>query len=265
LLEPTLFGYAKGAFTGAITAKSGYFEDADSGTLFLDEIGELPLAAQAKLLRVLQEGEIERLGDERTRKVNVRLVAATNVNLQEAVAAGQFRRDLFYRLNIYPITIPPLRDRVADIPPLIDAMLTRFCSLHDKRVAGLTDKAMRALKVHPWPGNVRELENVIERGVILAPHNGWIEAEHLFVGPVPQESAHSSFTKEGVLEESSQAASADRLDLPDAVLDAGISLDTLEQELLQRAVKRAKGNLSAAARLLGITRPQLNYRLKKNA
>ena len=266
LIESELFGVERGAFTGAHASRAGKFERADGGTLFLDELGELPLAAQAKLLRVLQEGEIERLGDERARKVNVRLVAATNVNLQEAVAAGRFRRDLFYRLNVYPITIPPLRERIADIPPMVDAMVTRFCTLHDKRVAGVTDKAMRALKAHNWPGNVRELENVIERGVILSPHNGWIEAEHLFVGAIPQEeAAHSLIGKEGRLESRSASAAPAPADLPDAVLDAGIALDELEGELLQRAVQRAKGNLSAAARLLGITRPQLNYRLKKNA
>ncbi|ATE59314.1 sigma-54-dependent Fis family transcriptional regulator [Thauera sinica] len=265
LIESELFGVERGAFTGAHASRAGKFERADGGTLFLDELGELPLSAQAKLLRVLQEGEIERLGDERSRKVNVRLVAATNVNLQEAVADGRFRRDLFYRLNVYPITIPPLRERIADIPPLVDAMVTRFCTLHDKRVAGITDKAMRALKAHVWSGNVRELENVIERGVILAPHNGWIEAEHLFVGAIPREdTAHSSVSKEGRLESRPAHGAPASLDLPDAVLDSGIALDALECELLHRAVERAKGNLSAAARLLGITRPQLNYRLKKN-
>ncbi|KAI5916101.1 sigma-54-dependent Fis family transcriptional regulator [Thauera sp. 2A1] len=265
LIESELFGVERGAFTGAHASRAGKFERADGGTLFLDELGELPLSAQAKLLRVLQEGEIERLGDERSRKVNVRLVAATNVNLQEAVAAGRFRRDLFYRLNVYPITIPPLRERVADIPPLVEAMVARFCTLHDKRVAGVTDKAMRALKSHSWPGNVRELENVIERGVILAPHNGWIEVEHLFVGAVPQESAHASLGEDGLVASKPAAAGAPAdTDLPDAVLDSGMSLDSLENELLQRAVQRANGNLSAAARLLGLTRPQLNYRLKKN-
>lgn len=264
LIESELFGVERGAFTGAHASRPGKFERADGGTLFLDELGELPLAAQAKLLRVLQEGEIERLGDERTRKVNVRLVAATNVDLHNAVAEGRFRRDLYYRLNVYPITIPALRERAADIPPLVEAMVARFCSLHDKRVSGVTDKAMRALKAHSWPGNVRELENVIERGVILAPHNGWIEAEHLFVGPLPEETPHSSISSDGHLELPSSTSRGAPLNLPDAVLDSGIGLDALENELLQRAVKRANGNLSAAARLLGITRPQLNYRLKKN-
>ncbi|MDO9600580.1 MAG: sigma 54-interacting transcriptional regulator [Azoarcus sp.] len=262
LIESELFGVERGAFTGAHASRAGKFERADGGTLFLDEVGELPLSAQAKLLRVLQEGEIERLGDERTRKVNVRLVAATNVDLQQAVAAGRFRRDLFYRLNVYPVTIPPLRERVSDIPPLVEAMIERFCSLHGKRVAGITDKAMHALKCHSWPGNVRELENVLERGVILAPQNGLIEVEQLFIGAAPQFGLQAGVSESGKLEES---LPGNGHDLPGAVLDAGIALEDFEQTLLQRAVERAGGNLSAAARLLGMTRPQLNYRLKKQS
>ena len=262
LVESELFGVERGAFTGAHAARTGKFERADGGTLFLDEIGELPLAAQAKLLRVLQEGEIERLGDERVRKINVRIVAATNVDLHQAVTEGRFRRDLFYRLNVYPVTIPPLRERAADIPPLVEAMLTRFCSLHGKRVNGLTDKAIRALRLHNWPGNVRELENVIERGVILAPHNGMIEVEHLFASPTP-EMLLTGISQAGELEASQPCSLNSLSSLTDAVLDAGIALENFEQELLQCAVRRADGNLSAAARLLGMSRPQLNYRLKK--
>jgi DNA-binding NtrC family response regulator len=263
LIESELFGVEKGAFTGAHASRAGKFERADGGTLFLDEVGELPLSAQAKLLRVLQEGEVERLGGEQTRKINVRLVAATNVDLHEAVEAGRFRRDLFYRLNVYPVVIPPLRERVADIPPLVEAMITRFCSLHDKRVAGITDKAMRALTAQRWPGNVRELQNVLERGVILAPQNGWIEVEHLFVSNVPA-APQSGVGEDGQLEEpAANHPATENGGLQDAVLDAGIGLDDFEQTLLRRAVERANGNLAAAARLLGITRPQLNYRLKK--
>lgn len=261
LIESELFGVERGAFTGAHASRAGKFERADGGTLFLDEVGELPLSAQAKLLRVLQEGEVERLGDERTRKVNVRLVAATNVDLQAAVNAGTFRRDLYYRLNVYPVTIPPLRERTADIPALVEAMISRFETLHGKRLAGISDKAMRALKSHAWPGNVRELENVLERGVILAPPNGLIEVEHLFLGPV-FESAHQHRIGEAGLLEAQQTGKAE--DLPGALLDAGVDLETFEQTLLERAVERAGGNLSAAARLLGITRPQLTYRLKKH-
>ena len=266
LIESELFGVEKGAFTGAHAARAGKFERADGGTLFLDEVGELPLSAQAKLLRVLQEGEIERLGSEQTRKINVRLVAATNVNLHDAVEEGRFRRDLFYRLNVYPVTIPPLRERIADIPALVDGMIARFCSLHDKRVAGITDKAMNALKAQHWPGNVRELQNVLERGVILAPGNGWIEVEHLFIGGAPVMPPQAGVGADGKLREPQARLPtvAAEGDVHDALLDAGIPLEDFEQSLLRRAVERANGNLAAAARLLGMTRPQLNYRLKKH-
>lgn len=192
LVESELFGVERGAFTGAHASRAGRFERAEGGTLFLDEIGELPLSAQAKLLRVLQEGEIERVGDDQTRKIDVRLVAATNVELKQAVEAGHFRRDLYYRINVHPVTIPPLRERATDIPPLAEAMILRFCTLHDKRLLGVTDKALQALAAHDWPGNIRELENVIERGVILAPQNGWIETEHLFLGPLPSKHTRRS-------------------------------------------------------------------------
>ena len=259
LIESELFGVEKGAFTGAHASRAGKFERAESGTLFLDEIGELPLAAQAKLLRVLQEGEIERLGDDRVRKINVRLVAATNVDLQSAVKAGRFRGDLYYRLNVYPVRIPPLRERCADIQPLVESMLHRFSALHDKRVAGITDKAWRALKNYSWPGNVRELENIIERGVILTPQNEWIEIEHLFTEPQDFGTIQHTIDDSGNLADA--AAAMENLCL--RFMETGIGLDDLEEALIQHAVKESKGNLSGAARMLRITRPQLNYRLKK--
>jgi len=262
LIESELFGVERGAFTGAHAPRAGKFERADGGTLFLDEVGELSLSAQAKLLRVLQEGEIERLGGEQVRKINVRLVAATNVDLQQAVAAGRFRRDLFYRLNVYPIHIPPLRERISDIPLLVEAMIERFQSLHGKKIAGISDKAMLALKAYHWPGNVRELENVIERGVILAPNHGTIEVEHLFVGNGSEEARAHVLGTSGGLEEKSGETHAD---LADALLERGVPLESFERMVLHRAVERAKGNLSAAARLLGLTRPQLSYRLKKES
>jgi DNA-binding NtrC family response regulator len=260
LIEAELFGVEKGAYTGATTSRMGKFERADGGTLFLDEVGELPLAAQAKLLRVLQEGEIERLGDERTRKINVRLVAATNVDLQKAVKEGRFRSDLYYRLAIYPVVIPPLRERVSDIPPLVQGMLERFSALHSKRLLGVTDKAMGALKAYAWPGNVRELENLIERGVILAPQHDWIQLEHLFVGQADAETRPDRIGKAGALEADT---AADQASLVEGILKSGLTLDQLEQLLLHYAVDQAGGNLSGAARILGITRPQLSYRLKR--
>lgn len=260
LIESELFGVEKGAFTGAHASRMGKFERADGGTLFLDEVGELPLPAQAKLLRALQEGEIERLGDERTRKVNVRVVAATNVDLHCAVKSGRFRSDLYYRLNVYPIQIPPLRERVADIPLLAEALLKKFTVLHEKRLTGITDKALNALKAYPWPGNIRELENLIERGVILAPHDAWIELEHLFPAFDAMQVEGTGINPSGALEEQKPQASAA---LCDAIFDSGLSLDDLESLLLRESVNRASGNLAGAARLLGLTRPQLTYRLRR--
>ena len=181
LVESELFGVEKGAFTGALVSRPGRFERADGGTLFLDEIGDLPASAQAKLLRVLQEGEIERLGDQKTRKINVRLVAATNANLQDQVKEGRFRSDLYYRLNAYQILIPPLRERKQDIPLLAKHFLARHTAVHGKKLRGFTDKAKRALLGYPWPGNIRELQNTVERGVILAPGGTRIEVNHLFM------------------------------------------------------------------------------------
>jgi len=261
LVESELFGVEKGAYTGAHATRIGKFERAEGGTLFLDEIGELPLAAQAKILRVLQEGEIEHLGDDKTRKVNVRIVAATNVDLQAAVKHGKFRADLFYRLNVYPIVIPPLRERTLDIPPMVTAMMEKFNALHNKRAAGITDKAMKALTAYQWPGNVRELENMIERGIILAPQDGWIELDHLFPSLNAPDETDASISDTGALEEKRPPLQAR---LCDAFLAAGLSLDEAETMLLTEAVERSSGNLAGAARMLGLTRPQLTYRLKRN-
>ena len=257
LVEAELFGVEKGAYTGAHALRIGRFERADGGTLLLDEVGELPLAAQAKLLRVLQEGEIERVGGEVTRKVNVRLVAATNVNLQQAVQAGRFRADLLYRLNVYPICIPPLRERKTDIEPLAQGMLARFCAQHNKRVLGFEERALQALQQHDWPGNVRELENLVERGVILAPQAGMVEVEHLF--PTPPDAVQTSLDAQGHL---AKLPSAQDSDLCARILDSGSPLEEIDALVLDLAVARARGNLSEAARLLGMTRPQLAYRLK---
>ncbi|MFM2370376.1 MAG: hypothetical protein RIS85_98, partial [Pseudomonadota bacterium] len=163
LIESELFGTEAGAYTGAQQARAGRFARADGGTLFLDEIGDLPYPAQVKLLRVLQTGEIERLGGDRAQKVDVRLVAATNVDLARAVADGRFRADLFYRLNPYPIDLPALRERACDIPLFVDALLERITARHRRPVRGLSDRAMAAMKAYDWPGNIRELENVLER------------------------------------------------------------------------------------------------------
>ena len=258
LIESELFGAEKGAFTGAGAARPGRFERADGGTLFLDELGELPPAAQAKLLRVLQTGEVERLGATATRRVDVRVVAATNVDLQAAVEAGRFRRDLMYRLNVYPIAIPALRDRVEDIEPLANHMLQHFMALHNKRVAGITDRALDAMRNYAWPGNVRELENLIERGLIITPAGQMVDVEDLFAfaPPAPQVTV-------GASGELKQGPVADLGSLYEELQKRGLSLDALEDGLIQQAVERAGGNLSAAARALGLTRPQLSYRLQR--
>ncbi|MCA9811128.1 MAG: sigma 54-interacting transcriptional regulator, partial [Candidatus Dadabacteria bacterium] len=166
--ESELFGHEKGAFTGALSPKTGRFELADGGTIFLDEIGDLPLELQAKLLRVLQEGEFERVGGSRSIKVSVRVIAATNRDLKQAVEEGKFRADLFYRLNVFPIFIPPLRERKEDISVLVRHFVTKYSKKLEKKIDNISSEMMKGLLAHPGPGNVRELENIIERAVIIA-------------------------------------------------------------------------------------------------
>jgi transcriptional regulator with GAF, ATPase, and Fis domain len=263
LIESELFGVEKGAFTGAQQSRPGRFERAHGGTLFLDEVGELSASAQAKLLRVLQEGELERIGDTRTRKVDVRVVAATNVDLAQAVAEGRFRRDLYYRLNVYPVTIPPLRERKEDIALLAQRFLEKYLVRHSKKVLGITDQAMHALKQYNWPGNVRELENVIERGVILAPAGRRIDLSDLFpsvTSEVKQQHLVALARDGSVLKRDAGTVN----DFLDYVLKNQVSLDDVESVLLKAAVERSKGNYSSAARMLGMTRPQFAYRMKKH-
>ena len=260
LIESELFGTEKGAYTGADAARAGRFERAHGGTLFLDELGELPLPAQAKLLRVLQDGQVERLGSAQPRQVDVRLVAATHVDLAEAVRAGRFRQDLYYRLNVYPIRVPPLRERQDDILPLAQHLLRHYCTQHDKHLAGFSDRALQALRQHPWPGNVREMENLIERGVILATAGELIDVGHLFPD-APGMGATHVLGARGQLQAARPVGCS--AELIDTLLGDGLDLPALEAALIEQAVARQHGNLSAAARLLGITRPQLSYRLAK--
>ncbi|MFA5122115.1 sigma 54-interacting transcriptional regulator [Zavarzinia sp.] len=270
LVEAELFGVEKGAYTGAVVSRPGRFERANGGTLFLDEIGTLSLAAQGKLLRALQEGEIERVGDSRSRKVDVRLVAATNVNLRAGVAEGTFREDLFYRLNVFPIQIPPLRDRRADIPLLLNHFLGYFCDRHGKSMTGFTQRAITSLYAYRWPGNVRELENMVERGVILAPDNGAIDLCHLFTSGERVDPYVLGMDEDGQLNSVMEDRVAPRPvsgggveQLIRTVLRSHMPLDQLEESLLKAAVEQANGNISEAARILGISRAQLAYRLKK--
>src|ERR1700690_246592 len=244
LLESELFGYEKGAFTGAAGSKPGKFELADKGTLFLDEIGDVPAATQGKLLRVLQEREFERLGGTRTIKVGVRLIAATNRDLRAALEDGTFREDLYYRLNVVPIDIPPLREHKEDIPGLADLFLARFAkdSGREEKIAGISSSAMQLLVGHYWPGNVRELQNVIERACALAT------GSHLEASDIQLDSPRNR-----------AGAGSDR----DRFLPDGMTLDQWEDEMIREALKRAGGNKSQAARLLGLSRNALRYRLSK--
>jgi len=266
LIESELFGAEKGAYTGASATRTGRFERAHGGTLMLDELGELPLPAQAKLLRVLQSGELERLGGSRPTRVDVRVIAATNVDLEKAVEEGRFRRDLLYRLNVYPIRIPALRERVDDIELLAMHLLQKYAALHGKPVAGISDRALAALRGHRWPGNVRELENLMERGLILTPPGELIDVATLF--PQWSDAGHSGIDAQGYLAPDLAPGPAapgqgNAGGLYDAMQSQGLSLEALEDGLLQEAVRRAGGNLAAASRALGMTRPQLSYRLSR--
>ncbi|MCB5944046.1 sigma-54-dependent Fis family transcriptional regulator [Acidocella sp. KAb 2-4] len=258
LMESELFGVEKGGFTGATSSRPGRFERADGGTLFLDEIGTLSYTAQGKLLRALQQGEVERVGDTRTRKVDVRVIAATNVNLREAVKAGLFREDLFFRLNVFPIKVPPLRERRDDIPLLMNWFMQRFTAKHGKLITGFRERAVDALFNYDWPGNVRELENMIERAVILAEDGGALDLCYLFT--TGEEIDTSSF----VLKRNGNIVPAAESGTDGAAATAKPGLAETEAAMLRAAVAEAKGNLAKAARLLGVTRPQLAYRLKKH-
>jgi DNA-binding NtrC family response regulator len=238
LMESELFGYEKGAFTGAVGSKPGKFEQADTGTVFLDEIGDVPANIQVKLLRVLQEREFERLGSNVTRHIDVRVVAATNQDLRAALEQGTFREDLYYRLNVVPLNIPPLRERKQDIPFLASHFIKKLAPETGSRVESITDAALEKLTAYHWPGNVRELENVIERSLVMCAGTRLEAADiRLENAPRPRPQNGSHFLPEGM------------------------TLDEYEQELIREALRRAEGNKSQAARLLGLTRNALRYRL----
>jgi DNA-binding NtrC family response regulator len=246
LLESELFGYEKGAFTGATSLRIGRFELANGGTVFLDEIGEMSPALQVKILRVLQEREFERVGGTRTIKVDVRIIAATNKNLEESVAKNQFREDLFYRLNVIPIHIPPLRERRSDLPLLMAHFIERFNAEKKRHLEGITPEALGILQRYSWPGNVRELENLIERIAILkgsgviTPHDLPEKLTQSFInGPVPD------------------------VDIPNSGLDFDDAVQAFEKQLLTKALERTRGVKSKAAELLHMNRTTLVEKVKK--
>ncbi|MCC7174496.1 MAG: sigma-54-dependent Fis family transcriptional regulator [Bryobacterales bacterium] len=238
LMESELFGFEKGAFTGAVAAKPGKFEQADTGTAFLDEIGDVPGGIQVKLLRVLQEREFERLGSNKTRQIDVRVLAATNRDLRAALEEGTFREDLYYRLNVVPINLPPLRERREDIPFLAEHFVRKHSRDLGAKADSLSEGALKKLSEYQWPGNVRELENVIERSLVLAS-GARLEASDIKLDTAPRTAAVPAF-------------------LPD-----GMTLDQHEQAIIREALRRANGNKSQAARLLGLTRNALRYRLSQ--
>jgi two-component system response regulator AtoC len=243
LLESELFGHARGAFTGADRARRGLFVEADGGTLFLDEVGELPNALQAKLLRVLQEEEVRPLGDAKSRRIDVRVLAATARDLEAEVAAGRFREDLFYRLNVVRLAVPPLRERPKDVPLLVDHFLARFRTVLGKPVRGIADEALARLVAYPWPGNVRELENVVERALILASGDRIGLAELPANVVAPQPGAQPAGRQDFSLRRARRA---------------------VEVEAIQRALRATGGNRTHAARLLEISHRALLYKLKEH-
>ena len=254
LLESELFGHEKGAFTGAAAQRKGRFELADGGTIFLDEIGDMSMALQVKLLRVLQEQEFERLGGAKTVKVDARVIAATNRNLEDMMQKGEFREDLFFRLNVFPIQLPQLRRRKQDIAELAGFFLQRYSAESGKRVTKIDDEALDRLRDYPWPGNVRELENVIERATILASGEAITLEDLRFLDAY-------AFTRRK--EETAAAGGATTADqLGDVTLPE--SLSRIEKDELIRAMEEAAGSKAKAARELGINRSTLYYRLRKH-
>jgi len=240
LIASELFGHEKGSFTGAVQRRLGRFELADGGTIFLDEVGELPMETQIALLRVLQEHEFERVGGTRSIRTNVRVIAATNRNLQAAIAAGTFRSDLFYRLNVFPIEMPPLRERQADIPLLVEYFIDRCARNVGKNIRGINKKSLDLLQSYPWPGNIRELQNVIERSVIMCEtENFSLDETWLPQQPVASESKSQS--------------------------DFSQKLAAQEKEMIESALRESEGRVfgpSGAAAKLGISRSTLESKIR---
>lgn len=242
LLESELFGYEKGAFTGAARRRDGRFTRADGGTLFLDEIGELSSPVQAKLLRVLQSGEFERLGGGEPLTADVRIVAATNKDLTTEIEAGRFREDLYYRLNVFTVTLPPLRERRGDVPLLAQHLLKRFAEQDDKQVIGFTAAAMQALEAYHFPGNIRQLQNVIQRAVVLC------KGDHIDLAELPDE-----------------IRSADAVPARELVIPIGTKLEEIERRVIHETLRHTDGDKNLAARLLGVSARTIYRKLSAEA
>ncbi len=271
LMESELFGYEKGAFTGATSSKPGRFELANEGTLFLDEIGEIPVEMQVKLLRAIQESEFERVGGLKTIKVDVRLITATNRDLEQEIQRGNFREDLYYRLNVVPLQIPPLRRRTGDVPMLVTHIIKKFNERLKKNVTGISDESLAALESHNWPGNIRELENVIERTLLFCKNEKIERADlQLSTGPEPPRALEvpvmSRTTSSGPMvpiddepddDELAQSGSGSLKDIVRA------ETSRVERELIVKALEETHGNVTQAARLLKISRKSLQMKMKE--
>ena len=260
LIESELFGVEKGAYTGAQKSRPGRFERAHNGSLYLDEVDKLSEAAQTKLLRVLQNHELERVGDVRARKVNVRIITASNADLEELVKQGRFRKDLYFRLNIYPVIIPTLRQRKEDIPMLASHFIEKHRTRYGKYGIDIDDEAMQGLMNYDWPGNVREFENVIERGIILTNNSEKIKLSQLLFRTMDSDntstvSATSRENPVNVTESITEEIVNGSPEFP--------KFEQVQEMLLEKALQRANGNVSKAAKMLGLTRPQFAYRMKK--
>lgn len=247
LIESELFGHEKGAFTGATAARKGKFDQANSGSLFLDEIGDMSLKTQAKILRILQERKFERVGGNKTIEVDVRVIAATNKNLQEEIKAGNFREDLFFRLNVLPFSVPPLRERKDDIPRLCQHFLRHFCGKESREIKTISEPALKALLSYDWPGNVRELKNLIERMVIMTPE------KEIKVKDLP----HGINTSTPFIENKPQ--STQRTEFPSSYREAK---EFFEKEFLIEKLKKNKWNISRTAEEIGLERSNLHRKIK---
>jgi transcriptional regulator with GAF, ATPase, and Fis domain len=252
LLEAELFGHVKGAFTGAVGHRIGRFEEANRGTIFLDEIGDMPFPLQAKLLRVIQEREFQRLGSSETVRVDVRVIAATHTNLEDLIRQGKFREDLFYRLNVVPLILPPLREHAADVPPLVLHFIEKICREEDIATKQISRETLGRLAGHDWPGNVRQLENAVEKAIVLSG-----ERTALFPGdfPLPPRRHPVAY----------QPGTQPMIAVPDQGLDFERTVGSIELNILEQALRKTRGNKKLAAEMLGLKRTTLTAKLKSLA